>query len=132
MFLTGHRDVCNYCHRKKTLEFFGHSALCKIQSGENAEPGLRLLKEEYMKGKIIRLDDARYNRLLEIAKLDEPILELVDRLLDIADTAAANRNRVLPNKFRNSSNHAYDPYHHYLVEAEDKYYLQPFKAIDLL
>jgi hypothetical protein len=42
------------------------------------------LKQEYRTCKIIRLDDKTYNRLVDFAKDEETILELINRLLDIA------------------------------------------------
>jgi hypothetical protein len=51
------------------------------------EPGLSLLKEEYNACKIIRLDEQMHNRLNEFAKDGETILDLMNRLLDIATTA---------------------------------------------
>ena len=76
------------CHRRKLAEFFGHAPHCTVTRTIDIEPGLSLLKEEYSIGKIIRLDDQRYNRLVEFAKDGEPIMDLIDRLLDAATSTA--------------------------------------------
>ena len=84
MFLSGERTRCTKCFRKKRAEFFGHAANCPTYRGIDIEPGLSLLKEEYNACKIIRLDEQTHNRLNEFAKDGETILELMNRLLDIA------------------------------------------------
>jgi hypothetical protein len=71
------------------VEFFGHTEKCPTYRGIDIEPGLNLLKQEYDKGKIIRLDEQTHNRLVEFAKPDEYIVDVINRLLDIADNAVA-------------------------------------------
>jgi hypothetical protein len=92
MFLSGERPRCGHCRILQTAEFFGHAANCpyyRIIGGQDIEPGMQLLKKEYSKGKIIRLDEQTHTRLVEIAKPDEDPIELINRLLDIAVSATA-------------------------------------------
>ena len=51
--------------------------------------GLTLLKQEYDTGKIIRLDEQTHKKVVEFAKPDEPILDVINRLLDIAEAKAS-------------------------------------------
>ena len=89
MFLSGERTKCTKCFRKKRAEFFGHAPNCPSYYGIDIEPGLSLLKQEYDACKIIRLDEQTHNRLMEFAKSDEPILDLINRLIDIAQETKA-------------------------------------------
>jgi hypothetical protein len=48
------------------------------------EHGLALLKQEYDTGKIIRLDEQTHKKLVEFAKEGENIIELLNRIMDMA------------------------------------------------
>jgi hypothetical protein len=84
MLLTGERSRWSCCGLPRRAEFSGHAKNCQSYRGLDIEPGLNLLKQEYRTCKIIRLDDKTYNRLVDFAKDEETILELINRLLDIA------------------------------------------------
>jgi hypothetical protein len=86
MIFSGKRDKSGCCDTTKYAEFYGHSTLCKNTAGEDLEPGLRLLQQEYSNGRlIIRLvGELAYNRLVEFAKDDETWPDLMNRLLDVA------------------------------------------------
>jgi hypothetical protein len=51
--------------------------------------GFTLLEQEYDTGKIIRLDEQTHKKLVEFAKPDEPILDVINRLLDVATATEA-------------------------------------------
>jgi hypothetical protein len=90
MFLSGQRNRCGHCRAPQLAEFFGHAKNCPYyhtMGGHDIEPGLQLLKKEYSKGKIIRLDGQTHNRLVEFAIPDEDPVDLINRLLDIASEA---------------------------------------------
>jgi hypothetical protein len=61
---------------------FGHNRYCSNTTGEDLEPGLALLKEEYSIGKIIRLDEQTHKRLADFAIPDETYQDLINRLLE--------------------------------------------------
>jgi hypothetical protein len=91
-FLTGERFKCGYCNGSLYFEAFhgrGSGIGCPVTKGTDIEPGMRLLREEYSVGKIIRLDKKTHDRLVDFAKPNEPILDLVNRLLDVAVEAQA-------------------------------------------
>jgi hypothetical protein len=92
MFLSVERHKCSLCRAHQNAEFFGHAKSCAYYTngGHDIEPGLQLLKKEYSKGKIIRLDEQTHNRLVEFAKPDEDPVELINRLLDIALSESAS------------------------------------------
>jgi hypothetical protein len=46
---------------------------------------MEYMREEYDACKIIRLDDSTHKRLMDFAKSEEPILDLINRLLDTAE-----------------------------------------------
>jgi hypothetical protein len=73
MFLTGKRNTWPCCHRLKLAEFFNHSKTCDYPTGEDIEPGLRLLQEEYRTGRLLKriIGEDAYNRLVEFAIPDE-------------------------------------------------------------
>lgn len=52
------------------------------------EPGIDYLREQYRTGRLLRLDEQTANRLIEFAKPDETYTDLINRLLDLAITAA--------------------------------------------
>ena len=56
--------------------------------------GLALLKEEYDAGKIIRLDEQTHKKLVEFAKPDELILDVMNRLLDIAEEKLRSKSNI--------------------------------------
>ena len=87
MFLSGERHKCGHCRAPQLAEFFGHTKNCPYYTngGHDIEPGLQLLKKEYSKGKIIRLDEQTRDRLVDFAKPEgELYTDLINRLLDIA------------------------------------------------
>ena len=94
MFLSGERPRCGHCRILQTAEFLGHAANCpyyRIIGGQDIEPGMQLLKKEYSKSKIIRLDEQTHNRLVEFAKPDEDPMDLINRLLDsVTQTQASH------------------------------------------
>ena len=95
MFLSGERHKCGHCHWPQLAEFFGHAKSCSyyhIIGGQDIEPGLQLLKEEFRTGKIIKrvIGQRAYDRLVEFAKPDETWDDLINRLLDIAISEAAS------------------------------------------
>jgi hypothetical protein len=49
------------------------------------EPAMSLMREEYNAGKLIRLSDEQHKRLIEIAKEDESIEELIGRMMDAVE-----------------------------------------------
>jgi hypothetical protein len=78
---------------RQDAEFFGHAANCpyyRIIGGQDIEPGLQLLKEEFRTGKIIKrvIGQRAYDRLVEFAIPDETWENLMNRLLDIATAAS--------------------------------------------
>jgi hypothetical protein len=94
MLLSGRRHTCSHCHHLEYAEFFGHGKSCPIQTGEDIEPGLDLLKHEYRKGKIIRLDEQTHNRLVEFAKDDEHPVDLINRLLDTVEKKLSTKSNI--------------------------------------
>jgi hypothetical protein len=46
---------------------------------------MEYMREEYDACKIIRLDDSTHKRLMDFAKSEEPILDLINRLLDTVE-----------------------------------------------
>jgi hypothetical protein len=84
MFLTGKRHQWPCCHRFKQAEFFNHSKTCDYPTGEDIEPGLRLLKQLHDTGRLMIVDEKTANRLAEFAIPDETHDQLLNRLLDIA------------------------------------------------
>ena len=87
MFLSGERPRCGHCRVLQLAEFFGHANNCPYYhtiGGQDIEPGLQLLKEEFKTGKIIKrvIGQRAYDRLVEFAKDDETWPDLIDRLLD--------------------------------------------------
>jgi|SRR5690242_14847992 len=88
MLLSGQRNRWSCCHGLQRAELYGHAKQCESYTAFDIEPRFRLLREEYNACKIIRLDEKRHNRLMEFAKDGETMLDLVDRLLDIAIAAA--------------------------------------------
>jgi hypothetical protein len=58
------------------------------------EPALAQLREEYNACKIIRLDDKTHSRLMEFAKSDESILDLLNRILDMASATEAKAAQI--------------------------------------
>lgn len=93
MFLSGERPRCGHCRVRQNAEFFGHAANCPyyhIIGGQDIEPGMQLLKEEFRTGKIIKRVtwQRAYDRLVEFAIPDETWENLMNRLLDIATAAS--------------------------------------------
>jgi hypothetical protein len=87
MILSGKRNKWYCCGLTEEIVIDGHSAACNTTRVKSLEPGLALLKEEYCKGKLLRLDDERYNRLVEFAKDKykkdgETFTNFLNRLLD--------------------------------------------------
>ena len=65
--------------------------------GQDIEPGLQLLKEEFRSGKIIKrvVGQRAYNRLVEFAISDETWDDLMNRLLDAAISESASAAQTL-------------------------------------
>jgi coenzyme F420-reducing hydrogenase alpha subunit len=91
MILTGTRG--KWADGCRQYAEFGHNRYCPNTAGEDLEPGLRLLKQEYSIGKLVRYDEQTHNRLVKFGKPDETPLELINRLLDIA--ASANKKKTI-------------------------------------
>ena len=92
MFLSGERHKCSHCRWPQLAEFFGHAKSCSyynIIGGQDIEPGLHLLKEEFRTGKIIKrvVGEQAYNRLLEFGNNGETWEDCINRLLDAASAA---------------------------------------------
>jgi hypothetical protein len=95
MFLTGKRYVCSGCHGKMYYEAFCRNSHCTAQIGKDIEPLMAGLKQEISStDTAIRLDEQTHNRLAEFTKPDETYPDLINRLMDGYNIAAA----ATPNK----------------------------------
>jgi hypothetical protein len=94
MMLTGERFRWKCCRMLQRGEWFGHASKCPSYTGTDIEPGLALLKKEYMNGSLIRrvIGEQAYNRLVEFAIPDETWDDCINRLLDNVEANVQNIN----------------------------------------
>jgi hypothetical protein len=87
MFLTGESYRCSSCHRLRSSEWFGHSTNCRNKRGIDIE-WIGPLEGGIQRIKIIRFDDKTHNMIVDFAKDGESIMEIINRLWDIAEVEA--------------------------------------------
>jgi hypothetical protein len=100
MLLSGNYPRHTYSWNNANYSFKMTAALLgepiKIHQYEGAdikvidiEPGLRYMRELYRENKLIQLDDDTHKLLMQFAKEDETIPDLINRLIDSATVATA-------------------------------------------